>query len=114
MSAQLSLFRETSREAMLTADIAGYNQLAYDFIASQGEYGATSSEIEQAYPGRQMHQRAGYLERKGLVYDSGEKRRTPSGRRAIVWRARQHPIGSCSGPNTWMCADCQEARERAL
>ena len=62
----------------------------FGFIARQNERGATDDEIEAALDLR--HQTASARRRelvlKGLVDDSGEKRRTRSGRNATVWVAK--------------------------
>ncbi len=58
--------------------------------AFAGEYGATDEQM-QVYldmaPNTQRPRRI-ELVRAGLVEDSGEKRKTKSGRKAVVWRAK--------------------------
>jgi hypothetical protein len=60
------------------------------FLVGRGETGATDSEIQTALglSGDTERPRRVALQRRGLVVDSGQRRRTSSGRAAIVWRAR--------------------------
>lgn len=59
------------------------------FIAGRGAAGAIDAEIEAGLGLRaqSVSPRRGELVRLGLVRDSGARRPTPSGRRAIVWVA---------------------------
>lgn len=62
-----------------------------EVIRGRGAHGATDDEIEAATGLR--HQTASARRRElvlsGLAFDSGERRATSSGRKAIAWRARQ-------------------------
>jgi len=61
------------------------------FIASRGVVGATDAETQTALGlgPQSVSPRRGELARLGLVRDSGARRATPSGRRAIVWIAAE-------------------------
>lgn len=62
----------------------------WDFLEERGEKGATDEEMQEHLgmnPSTQRPRRVELVER-GLVYDSGEKRDTRSGRKAVVWKAR--------------------------
>jgi len=58
-----------------------------NFLRSRGEEGATDYEIEKSTGLRQSSAsaRRNGLVKKGLVRDSGMKRKTSTGQRAIVW-----------------------------
>ena len=58
----------------------------YAYIKDQGEFGATREEMEFAlgYSGDTLRPRVWELERAGRVVDSGARRRTSSGRPAMV------------------------------
>ncbi|HCU25405.1 MAG TPA: hypothetical protein DF383_10320 [Deltaproteobacteria bacterium] len=62
--------------------------LVLGFIDSRGEIGATCDEAEQKL--NLSHQccsaRIRELYQDGLIEDSGERRKTRSGRKAIVWK----------------------------
>lgn len=80
---------ETSREAairiMMTAE--NLRSRVYRFIMNKGEYGATDGEIQKALrmEGSTQRPRRVELQEKNLIKDSGIKRKTRSGRRAVVW-----------------------------
>ena len=59
----------------------------YRWLLEQGKTGATDEEMQRHLPMAQNTQRPRRreLELKGAVRDSGAKRRTQSGRMAIVW-----------------------------
>lgn len=63
----------------------------YHHIETLGEEGATDNEVERALGLR--HQTASARRRelvqRGFVYDTGDRRRTDSGRKAKVWRAAE-------------------------
>lgn len=86
---------DTSKEA--AASMTGSAQVVrvrvFKHIKSQGVRGSTDNEIEHALGLR--HQSASARRRelvqRGMVYDSGQRRRTDSGRKAAVWvAAPQH------------------------
>lgn len=56
--------------------------------------GATAQEIEVAtgLAGNTVRPRLVGLRERGLVEDSGERRVTTSGRRAVVWRAKRSGV----------------------
>lgn len=80
----------TSREAALSMVGAAKRQRpdVLAFLIERGDAGATDAEIEDALGMRHQSAspRRGELVAAGLVVDSGKRRPTPSGRRAIVWR----------------------------
>ncbi len=65
-------------------------QRVLNHIAAQPE-GATCDEVEVAtgLPHQTASARINELHRAGLIVDSGERRRTRSGRTAKVWTARK-------------------------
>lgn len=83
----------TSREAAqeLYPHVARLEALVLESIRQAGAFGMCDHEIE-ARTGL-IHQTASARRRglvlKGLVKDSGERRTTPSGRKARVWVASQ-------------------------
>ena len=107
---------DTSREA--AREIAPHlNRLqvkVIDWIASRGDTGATDEEIQRALgmnPSTQRPRRIELLNR-GLVVDSGSKRRTSSGRSATVWvlvvdvssvPLAVHGLTGNSGPRCALC-----------
>ena len=82
---------KTSKDAAKSAEsFAGAQcRMVYDYIASQGEHGATDKETQAALGLSSDSQvpRRWTLHRAGQVVDSGRTRPTPSGRAAIVWVA---------------------------
>jgi hypothetical protein len=79
----------TSREAAYSMVGPAKKQRAdvLAFLIERGEAGATDAEIEAALGMRHQSAspRRGELVASGLVVDSGKRRPTPSGRRAVVW-----------------------------
>lgn len=65
----------------------------FRFIRQRGTRGATDEEVELALKMRANNSRARRrgLVLRGVVADSGVRRRTNSGRSAIVWTARVDP-----------------------
>ncbi|KAJ3082379.1 hypothetical protein HK102_001741 [Quaeritorhiza haematococci] len=61
--------------------------ILYAYVCEQYMLGTTNQEAEDALgmPAQTITPRMLELRREGLVVDSGEKRRTRSGRRAVVW-----------------------------
>ena len=68
--------------ATLSAEVFG-------FIISTGERGATDHEQQTALgiDGNTQRPRRRALQQRGLIIDSGHRRKTPSGREAVVWIA---------------------------
>jgi DNA-binding IclR family transcriptional regulator len=63
----------------------------FNYIQSQQEWGATDEEVQRALgmnPSTERPRRVELVE-LGLVADSGSRRRTESGRAAVVWRTRR-------------------------
>jgi hypothetical protein len=84
--------RPTSSEAYasIESDSAQMRYRVLREIKRRGEQGATCDEIERAL--RMIHQtcsaRVRELFLRSEIEDSGRKRETPRGRRAIVWRVK--------------------------
>jgi hypothetical protein len=109
MSKQLSLFgdsprpqppgfvgapysdQDTSKAAALAIvpQISRLQETVLEFIRGQGAHGATCDEVESGL--RMLHTTASprilELRKKGLVEDSGQRRKTRSDRSAKVWTA---------------------------
>lgn len=87
---------DTSTAAAVAIDRAAprLRGLVYQFIESRGEYGATDQECQLALGLSSQTQgpRRVELERSGHVRDSGNRRPTLSGRRAICWIATGKPL----------------------
>lgn len=86
---------DTSKEAAesVVASAQAVRVRVFKHIEAQGGQGSTDNEIEHALGLR--HQSASARRRelvqRGMVYDSGARRRTDSGRKAAVWvAAPQH------------------------
>lgn len=109
MAEQLSLFdtprraalpahrrTDTSREAAeeIRADVPRLRRLVYAHIASRGLTGATDQECQEALnlPANTQGPRRIELTNSGHVRDSGARRKTRSGRNAIVWIATGKPL----------------------
>jgi hypothetical protein len=92
----------TSTAAAVAIDRAAprLRSLVYRFIAGRGEYGATDQECQLglALSSQTQGPRRVELERSGHVRDSGERRPTLSGRKAIVWVATDKTL--CSEGDT--------------
>lgn len=60
-----------------------------DWFRLQGDSGGTDEEGQDAtgIPGSTWRPRRGELCAKGLLFDSGQQRRTRAGRKATVWKA---------------------------
>ena len=84
---------DTSREAAqsMTLVAAANTARVLLFIADQGENGATDFEVQAALnmTGDSELPRRWELQRHGLVRDSGSRRKSPSGRNAIVYVATE-------------------------
>lgn len=79
--------RQTSIAAKKTANTKTLRAKVYDFIAKRPAKGATLEEIELGLKlsGNTVRPRRKELEERGLIRDSGMRRKTVSGRDAIVW-----------------------------
>lgn len=64
-------------------------RMVYDLIVLRGNAGATDDELQRwgLDPSTERPRRCELVE-AGLVEDSGHRRKTRSGRLAVVWRAR--------------------------
>jgi hypothetical protein len=80
---------DTSREAAERMVSAASAQAArvFHFIAERGKEGATDHEVqaELGMTGDSERPRRWSLHRAGLIRDSGQRRKSPAGRQAIVW-----------------------------
>lgn len=101
----------TSAEAAERAEPrAGTDQaLILAALRFAGDYGGTDEEMQNALGMNPSTQRPRRIElvSVGLVVDSGETRKTRSGRRAVVWRAVPVPCrhGNCGCvPGGHVCA----------
>jgi hypothetical protein len=75
-----------SKAKTLRAEVLG-------FIRISGRYGATDEELQIALnmnPNTERPRRVELVER-GLVVDSGKKRKTKSNRQAVVWVCNEAP-----------------------
>ena len=96
MDAKSGLFRhdhpDTSRDAARAVRRYGTNlrTLVHSWLVGRGESGATDEEMQSllAIPPNTQRPRRRELQTKGLVVDSGNRRLTRSGRKAIVWVAK--------------------------
>lgn len=81
--------RETSIAAIdsLEDEIPNIERQVFEYIKSRGRKGSTCDEAEIALNLRHQTSSARFtaLSKRGEIVDSGERRPTRSGRRAIVW-----------------------------
>lgn len=83
-------FRDTSKDAAKSME-PHVSRLAADILGRLRAKSSTAHEIE-ASSGMRMQTisaRIRELTLKGYLEDSGERRPTPSGRNAIVWRVKE-------------------------
>ena len=82
---------DTSRAAgeQITPVAMGQVARVFHLIAGRGDEGATDHEIqaELGMTGDSERPRRWTLQRSGLVRDSGQRRKSPTGRDVIVWVA---------------------------
>jgi len=82
---------ETSRAAAksVRGNARSMRAQVLGWFISRGEHGGTNDECEQALRMRTqtVTARVNELHRLGLLRDSGRRRKTRTGRRAIVWTA---------------------------
>ena len=80
---------DTSEAAAASIDAGSMREIAYKAIQHSGLHGMTSDELEMTIGMR--HQTASArireLAMNGRVFDSGQRRQTRSGRKAVVWLA---------------------------
>lgn len=82
---------DTAKQAATQANTGRTRAWVQDFIEGNGEYGATDEEIIEAafavgyVSANSLRPRRVELVRDNVVMDSGERRKTRSGRKAIVW-----------------------------
>lgn len=83
---------DTSRSAarQIESQAESLRGKVYRFLKECPHYGATDEELQSILNMEANTQRPRRVELvdKGLVYDSGKKRKTKSGRSAVVWCAR--------------------------
>jgi hypothetical protein len=74
--------------------VATHLRRVLEFIASCGEHGATDEEIFAGTALRESTARARRVDlaKRGQVADSGRRRKTRSGRDAIVWTSTGKPL----------------------
>jgi len=87
---QQSTRRDTSDEAYCAAELS---DLRMALLMRISERPSTCDEImESGWSHQSASATINWLMRKGLIVDSGEKRLTSAGRRAIVWRRATNPV----------------------
>ena len=88
---------DTSRAAAedVAPNLGRLQRLAYDAIKAQGAYGLTADELAETLglDRYSIQPRTSELRHKGLVIDSGKRRRNASKKLAIVWVTREHEQG---------------------
>lgn len=80
---------DTSKEAAQSVSTADLERIVYNVILA-AENGCTADDVEKALPYLRSHSitpRFAPLIRKGLIYDTGERRRASSGRNQRVVKA---------------------------
>lgn len=90
MTASFARGSDTSREAARSLSPDALTKLetkVFEFIRDRGPPGATCEEIElhTTLPHQTASARVNGLMNKGRIADSGQRRKTRSGRRATVW-----------------------------
>jgi hypothetical protein len=87
---------DTRREAAdsMGRDAPRLRRLVWEYIAAQGQAGATDQECQEALNLESNTQgpRRIELAKSGHVADSGQRRPTRKGRNAIVWVATGKPL----------------------
>ncbi len=80
--------RDTSIAAKKTIDAKSIESIVYEHIKNHGRRGVTCDEVEVALNLRHQTASARFtaLFKRGDIVDSGERRPTRSGRKAIAWR----------------------------
>jgi len=77
----------TAHVAAATIDAKTLRGKVFDYLAKMGNYGATDEQMQLNIPMNASTQRPRRVElvELGLVKNSGNMRKTTTGRRAIVW-----------------------------
>lgn len=73
---------DTSKEAAISVNTAEMERIVYEVIASHPD-GCTADDVERMLPQYRSHSitpRFAPLIRKGLIYDTGDRRKAASGR----------------------------------
>lgn len=93
---------DTSVEAAESVDATRLEAKVLDAIQGQRERGATTREVSEitGMDWGSVTPRCAPLTRKGHIYDSGERRPGPSGRKGIVWKAKVLPPLPPPGPQS--------------
>ena len=81
---------DTSLEAMDSIDINRLEQMILEDIELAGIWGMTQDDLIRMHPGysySSITARPAALKRKGLIFDSGERRAGRSGRKQAVLKA---------------------------
>ena len=81
---------DTSREAAESIDITRLEQMILEDIELSGVYGMTQDDLIRMHPGysySSITARPASLKKKGLIFDSGERRAGRSGRNQAVLKA---------------------------
>lgn len=83
---------ETSRQAAeaIQPSLGRMQNRVYQYFLDAGEHGATDEEVQLALDMNPSSQRPRRIElyQRGLIKESGQVRKTTSGRNAAVWLAR--------------------------
>jgi hypothetical protein len=79
---------DTSHEAAEQVDVTRAESLVADAIRRSGRHGLIAADLPRltGLPLNSATPRTRPLMEKGIIYDSGERRVAPSGRRQIVWK----------------------------
>src|SRR5262249_58666827 len=80
----------TSHEAAATVEVTGAEKAVLDALVAAGDSGLIAPELatKTGLPLNTVSARTRPLVNKGLIVDSGETRKGPSGRRQIVWKVK--------------------------
>jgi hypothetical protein len=86
---------DTSRAAFTSIDTCELRRRVLEVVAQGGMLGRTCDEVEMLLdmPHQTASARVHELAKRGDIFDSGRKRKTRSGRAAIVWVVRE-PVGA--------------------
>lgn len=92
---------DTSIEAAekFTPKVGRLQKMTLDAIAARGAFGLTADECAQliGLDRWSIQPRTSELRRKGLIVDSGLRRKNETGKRAIVWTLPRFQQGVCDG-----------------
>ena len=87
---ELNIPSDTSAEALDSIDINRLEQMILEDIELAGVWGMTQDDLIRMHPGysySSITARPAALKRKGLIFDSGERRAGRSGRKQAVLKA---------------------------